>query len=85
MPIYKIPSEALPNIEVEMLPRNMTAAIRPMNEGAIAWLKQHIMNAREDAIFENILNGLKKAVPHGNPGDDRVVRRSVERYARRHA
>ncbi|GMF60959.1 unnamed protein product [Phytophthora fragariaefolia] len=45
------------NITVKMLPPNTTAAIQPMDPGAMAWLKNRVLAARTREAALRLLDG----------------------------
>jgi hypothetical protein len=42
---------------LEKLPPNTTAAIQPMDQGVIACIKNHIMDAKTEAVMQRFLAG----------------------------
>jgi hypothetical protein len=59
-PVHKLseaPEARLTNVTVKMLPPNTTAAIQPMDQGVIAWMKQRFIAARTQEAALRLLDG----------------------------
>jgi hypothetical protein len=54
---HEPPEEALEHVRLEKLPPNTTAAIQPMDQGVIACIKNHIMDAKTEAVMQRFLAG----------------------------
>lgn len=56
-PVHIEPEESLRNVCVLKLPPNATAAIQPMDQGVIAYVKQGVMRLKSDAALYRFLGG----------------------------
>ncbi|KAE9033639.1 hypothetical protein PR001_g10079 [Phytophthora rubi] len=51
-PVHITPDDTLADVEVEFLPPNTTAAIQPMDQGVIAWIKRRVLqDCGEEAVW----------------------------------
>ncbi|KAG6623550.1 CENP-b protein 1 [Phytophthora cinnamomi] len=51
-PVHIPPEDTLANVEVEFLPPNTTAAIQPIVQGVIAWIRRRVLqDCGEEAIW----------------------------------
>ncbi|KAG6610291.1 CENP-b protein 1 [Phytophthora cinnamomi] len=51
-PVHIPPEDTVANVEVEFLPPNTTAAIQPMDQGVIAWIKRRVLqDCGEEAVW----------------------------------
>lgn len=56
-PVHIEPEESLRNVRVLKLPPNATAAIQPMDQGVIAYVKQGVIGLKSDAVLYRLLDG----------------------------